>query len=196
MSKSAAQVFHVLLHGRGRKERFQFYKQRPLDPHGRVPPPLVALVAPDAVAKALDRLPADVLDSCLPSQKLVAPRSRQQNEKLPEPQILNIPKSPFLSSPADELRAVDPVSVDKLRIDRSRIFVWWDVADDVKPVAVGHIRHGQLLNEPGDTRCFTPIHASLPQLKDWELYCGTSSRKPGSSKQHTRCTTPALPQNL
>ena len=94
------------------------------------------LVTAHAVTKALDRPPPDIVDSPLPDQKLVLPSRRQQDEESPEAQILDIAKSPVLVATAHEFRAVNPVAVDELRIDRARVLVWRNAAGDVKPVAV------------------------------------------------------------
>jgi len=173
------------MHGNRKKVPVQFPVTARRDAHGRMPFFPRVLVAAKAVTKALDRLSANVLDERLVQEKLVRSARRDENEKMLEPEELNLCQTPPLFSRSCPLRHVEAVAFDELGIDRTRIFLRRDFSRHIKPVTVGHIRHGQLLNESRDTRGFTTIQnlASSSSSKVGNCFMAQASRKPKILRQ-------------
>lgn len=115
----------------------------------------------DRVAREGDRLLADVADlgGCvfLVEAMPLARLGGAQHEEPAEPQILHVGHAGPLATRAGELGELELVTVDDALIDRARLLMRRDLADDVIVVAVPDVAASELLDEPGHGRGFTPV---------------------------------------
>ncbi len=125
------------------------------NPHMGVTP----LVA-DGVSEGLQRYAAEVPHPvALKRKERVLSVRRDQHEKLAIAEKLNAGCAGAFSPRPAPLGNVDAVPVDELRIDSGRILAVRNMAHDVEDVAVGNVRHGELLDEAFDARACTVVHA-------------------------------------
>src|SRR5690242_17218211 len=103
-------------------------------------------------------------------------RSGKQHETPSVADVLHVCEPGGLASGSRRLSNAEPILRDQLLIDGAGIFSLWYLARDVEPIAVAHVGHGYLLNEPGNARCFATIfHRSLRTERKNELREGLFS---------------------
>jgi hypothetical protein len=75
---------------------FHLLKEKALNANRRVPADFPFSVTPHGVTKTMNWVPTNVSNARFETEKILFPRSRDQYKETPKPDILNIPKSPFL----------------------------------------------------------------------------------------------------